>query len=358
MPSATDMNTIRVASVPAGHVYVQHLHPVRAEPVVVRLPDPDPDVPDAAPGQWWPPSMLSPEWIHGHADEFDVFHVHFGFDALSRTQLQDVVDALAATNKPLVYTVHDLRNPHHETPHEHDEHLQVIVPAAARLVTLTHGAARTIEKRWGRSAQVLPHPHVVDFDRMRVDRPRHEGFVIGLHAKSVRPSMAPIPVLTELLPLRNELPGARIVVDIHHDVFDEDGRRHDVALRKFLLEMSDAGLIELAVHDCFTDDELWDYFESLDVSVLPYRFGTHSGWLEACYDLGTPVVVPDCGFMAEQRPCATYHHDLSGIDGDSLRAAVRRIFDARPNWQASVADRIAERDAVATAHENIYRSVS
>ena len=341
---------------PAGHVYVRHLESVRVRSAVVRLPDPDPDVPDPAPGQWWPPAMLSPTWIHEHAEQFDVFHVHFGFDALSPAQLQDAVDALRSVGKPLVYTVHDLRNPHHESPQAHDAHLDVLVPAATRLITLTQGAAAVIARRWGRRAEVLPHPHVVEFDRMRQVSPEHGGFVIGVHAKSVRPSMAPVPVLAQLLPLREELPNTRIVVDVHHDVFDEDGDRHDVALRKFLLEHADAGLLELAIHDCYTDDELWDYFESLDVSVLPYRFGTHSGWLEACYDLGTAVVAPDCGFMAEQRPCVTYHHDPSGVDGDSLRSAVRRVFTERPHWRASVVDRAVERDAIALAHADIYRA--
>jgi glycosyltransferase involved in cell wall biosynthesis len=338
-------------------VYVKHLEPVRTRDEVVRLPDPSPRVTDPAPGQWWPPAMLAPEWIRRHAEAFDVFHIHFGFDALSRAQLEDVVNALEEMRKPLVYTVHDLRNPHHETPDAHDEHLGVLIPSAARLITLTDGAAAEIERRWGRRAQVLPHPHVVELDRMQRSREQHRGFTIGVHAKSLRPSMAPIPVLAQLLPLRDELPGARVVVDVHHDVFDEDGARHDPALRKFLLEHSEAGALELVVHDCYTDDELWDYFESLDVSVLPYRFGTHSGWLEACYDLGTPVVVPDCGFMAEQRPCAVYHHDVTGVDGESLRAAVRAVYAERPVWRASVAGRSAERDAVAAAHAELYREL-
>jgi glycosyltransferase involved in cell wall biosynthesis len=349
--------TIRIASVPSGHVYVRHLQPARLHSEVVRLPDPDPAVPDPAPGQWWPPTMLSPEWIRTHADEFDVFHVHFGFDALSTEQLQDVVDTLRALDKPLVYTVHDLRNPHHQTPEAHDAHLDVLIPAAAQLITLTTGAAAEILLRWNRRAQVLPHPHVVEFERMQRARPDHDDFVIGVHAKSLRPSMDPIPVVTQLLALPDELPGARVVVDVHPDVFDEDGARHDVALRKFLLEQAERGALELAVHDCFTDDELWKYFESLDVSVLPYRFGTHSGWLESCYDLGTPVVLPDVGYMAEQRPCARYRHDVAGPDGSSLRAAVRQVYFDRPTWRASVVDRADERDAVALAHDDLYRAV-
>ena len=99
-----------VASVPANHVYVRHLS-VPGDGVR-RLPDPRPraDVPDA---QWWPPRMLESGWIREHADDFDVLHVHFGFDALAPEQLQDVVASLRAAGRPLVVTVHDLRNPHH-----------------------------------------------------------------------------------------------------------------------------------------------------------------------------------------------------------------------------------------------------
>ena len=65
-------------------------------------------------------------------------------------------------DKPLMYTAHDLRNPHHTDRVVHDGHLDVLIPAADALVTLTAGAAAEIARRWGRQAQVLPHPHVVD----------------------------------------------------------------------------------------------------------------------------------------------------------------------------------------------------
>ena len=54
------------------------------------------------------------------------------------------------------------------------------------------------------------------------------------------------------------------------------------------------------------------------MSVLPYRFGTHSGWLEACRDLGTTVVAPDCGYYADQGPVLTYRMDEHRYDADSL----------------------------------------
>ena len=81
VPATTRVPTVRIASVPADHVYVRHLGAPDGSDRVVRLPDPPPDDPEAVPGQWWPPAMLSPGWVRDHRDDFDVFHVQFGFDA-------------------------------------------------------------------------------------------------------------------------------------------------------------------------------------------------------------------------------------------------------------------------------------
>src|SRR6478735_7553119 len=85
---------IRVASIPANHPYVRHLAAPGGEAQVVRLPDPAPDVPDPLPGQWWPPVMLDPDWITGHRNEFDLVHLHFGFDAVKPVELQRWIDEL------------------------------------------------------------------------------------------------------------------------------------------------------------------------------------------------------------------------------------------------------------------------
>ncbi|SNV24085.1 Uncharacterised protein [Rhodococcus rhodochrous] len=83
---------------------------------MIRLTDPVPADGRKVPGGWWPPLMLEPGRVSDHHEEFDVFHIHFGFDAIGAEQLQDVVAELAEHDKPLVYTVHDLRTPHHPTP--------------------------------------------------------------------------------------------------------------------------------------------------------------------------------------------------------------------------------------------------
>lgn len=352
-PDVGTRRTVVVRSVPSDHVYVRHLAPLPAQQPtgarVVRLTDPQ--VP------WWPPPALDPRWLEARTDEFDVLHLHFGFDARSTGDLRGVVDVLRDTGRPLVQTVHDLRNPHHTSRELHDAHLDVLVPAADALITLTPGAALEILQRWGRVATVLPHPHVVDLDelRRRRSRPaRRDGtFTVGLHLKSMRSCMSGVPVLDALLDAVEALDDARLRVDVHHDVADPDGARHDPAIVA-ALDRARARGAQVEVHDFFTDDALWDYLEGLDVSVLPYRYGTHSGWLEACRDLGTAVVAPDCGYYADQGPVHSYGLDECRLDAASLVGAVRRAHAAGPTAPVPLALREQQRSDIARAHAEIY----
>lgn len=344
IPAATNAGgfRLRIASVPSGHVYVRHLSDPGRPDDVVRLPDPP--VPGAPAGQWWPHPMLEARWVREHASAFDVLHVHFGYDHCTPPQLQALVTALREAGKPLVVTVHDLRNPHHHDPAPHAAALEVLVPSADAVLTLTAGAAAVIAGRWGREAVVVPHPHVVDLELLGRPRPVHRGFVVGLHAKSVRANADPVPVARVLASAVADLPGARLRIDAHDD---ERGRAVAAALPG----------VDVRVHAEFSDEELWDYLSGLDLAVLPYRFGTHSGWLEACHDLGTPVAAPDCGFYAEQAPCLTFGHDEDGLDAASLVAAVREAHTTRPGWRVSPGDRAAQRRDIATKHSRMYRSV-
>ncbi|SKB09040.1 glycosyltransferase family protein [Aeromicrobium choanae] len=352
---------LRIASVPSTHVYVRHLRPPEGPSPFVHLPDPDPDHPSRpATSKWWPPVMLRPEWAA--TADFDVFHVQFGFDACSPQDLERLVEVLRERGKPLVLTAHDLRNPHHPTRELHDEQLGVLVRAADAVVTLTEGAAAEIRRRWGREALVVPHPHVVELDTMarlrreRAGRPTDE-FRVGVHIKSLRESMDPFPVLRVLDETLAELPGGVLQVNGHHDVLDAEGARREPVLAAWLEERAAHGRVDLRVHDFLPDAQLWEYLASLDVAVLPYRFGTHSGWLEACRDLGTTVVAPTCGHYADQGPVLSYGFDESHFDAESLRAAIRFAHAARPDHGVSVQERRAQRVAVAQAHARLYREL-
>jgi hypothetical protein len=184
-----DRSQLRVASVPATHVYVE------------RLAHPDVVPPDGPSGTTCaPPCFLDPAWLEDNADRFDLMHIHFGFEFYGDDRLAAVCDALGRTGRPLVYTCHDLRNPNHPTSEVHDRHLDVLLERADHVITLTNCAARRIREPWGREATVLPHPHVVPLDELRRrqarPRPQHgDGFRVGIHFKSLRPNMSTLPVV-------------------------------------------------------------------------------------------------------------------------------------------------------------------
>ena len=304
--------------------------------------------------------MLEPGWVHANHRLFDVFHVHFGFDAIGPDVLTSVVEELAEHGKPLVYTMHDLRNPHQADPRPHGHLQDILVGAASELITLTPGAAQEVWRRWGRKCRVLPHPHVLERDR--IVRPRQPGseFVVGVHAKSLRANMDPLPVLDALVDIMSALPQAILQIDLHDEIFDPGNHWFAPDAGRALLDFGRHEHVRVAAHAYFSDSQFWDYLSSLTVSLLPYRFGTHSGWLEACYDLGTAVIVPTCGFYHEQRPCGVFEFTEDQFCVESLRLAVE---DAYRHWAAGVpppradwSDRFSERAALADAHRSLYES--
>jgi hypothetical protein len=202
---------------------------------------------------------------------------------------------------------------------------------------------------------VLPHPHVVDFARMARPRsPATSPFRVGLHVKSLRASMDPMAILPQLVDTVRGLPDAVLQVNGHRDVLDPHGSRRSDELAHYLESAADRGDLELHVHDFLSDDQLWDYLSSLDVSVLPYRFGTHSGWLEACRDLGTAVVAPSCGYFADQGPVHTYVHDEERFDAQTLHEAVTSAWEAGALRPLTVEERRSQRAQIASAHRDLY----
>lgn len=345
---------VRVASIPATHVYVRRLE----HPHVVRVEDPSGD-------DLQTPCFLDPDWVREHAASFDLFHVHFGMEFYGPARIARVVDELDRHGVPLVFTCHDLRNPNHASGEQHDRHLDVLMARAAHVITLTEHAADQIRRRWGRDATVLPHPHVVPMAELRWrqarPRPAHpEGYRVGIHLKSLRANMAPIEVVETALVVARQQDGLRLRVDVHHDVADPEHDNHNAELMELLYDAAaDADAVaDLHVHHYLSDDDLWDYLESIDAFLLPYAFGTHSGLLEACRDLGTVVIAPTSGAYAHQGA----HHlfrasEDDGIDRDDLgRAIVGSARAARPDpVPADVRDE--QRRFVAEAHMGIYRGL-
>ncbi|SIR90001.1 glycosyltransferase family protein [Williamsia sterculiae] len=350
---------ISVASVPTGHAYVAHLRVPGdlADVAVVRLPDPVP--PDALTAeQWWPPRWLEPEYVVSQQDTFDLIHLHFGFEHYSTDELTSLVTVLRGLGKPLVFTVHDLHNPHFADDTAHLAQLDVLIPAADALITLTASAADEIERRWSRSATVIAHPHVAPLHLIGMARRPREEFVVGLHAKSLRANLDPLTVVDTVIDAVRDLPTATVRIDLDSHVLDDaaDASRRDVA--HALLRRRAVRGVDVRVHPRFSDDQLWEYLSDIDVSVMPYRFGTHSGWLEACHDLGVTAVVADCGHHRSQQACRTFGFGARRFDPESLREALRSAYEMRDRPpQVSAAARRSQREQIAAAHERIYREV-
>lgn len=321
---------VRVVSIPARHPYVEAVRPARVTTV--------------RPGRtrgWEPDPLLRPDVVAGLAGEADLVHLHFGFDDLDLASIRAWLRALADAKLPLVFTVHDLRNPHHAERHRHDAVLDALMDSAATVVTLTPGAADEIATRWGRIAQVIAHPSLVDTS-LTEDVATEPGLVV-VHLKSLRRNVRDPIALVRGAAAGAADAGGRLRVDLHHDV----------ATSTFVADLEAVPGIQVVAHERFTDLELQRYLRRAHVSVLPYQWGTHSGWLELSRDLGTRVVAPSCGYYAHQwADVVGYTNDEDrGLDPASLRAGIASALRTPPPAPASSTTRRA--DTLRGQHEHL-----
>lgn len=360
--SRSPVEPIRVQHIPAGHAYTQRITPAGDDRVIALQ---DPPVPGAPAGQWWPHPALEPAWLREHAGEVDVVHLHFGFEHRTPEQLREWADVLAHHGIALVLTVHDLDNPH--VPPEpgaqgarvaYAAGLDVLLHAADEVTTLTRGAAAEIARRCGRIAIVHPHPHVVSADRLA--RPRSTGgdarFVVGVHVKSLRPCVDVDLVTGDLVTATGALPDTTLRLHVHEDVLDPAHPRHDGRLAR--LTAAPPTHVDVRVHGPLDDGDLWDDLLETDLAVLPYRSGTHSGWLEMCHDLGTAVLAPDVGFIAEQRPLWSWRRAVPGDLTRALGAARAAHLAGMRAQRVGVETALAEADEVRRLHAGLYRRLA
>lgn len=340
---------MHVASVPATHVYVRRLQ----HPDVVRLEDPSGD-------DLRTPCFLDPGWWSERSDPPDLLHVHFGFEFYDPGQIRELADVLDEHEIPLVYTAHDLRNPNHRTPDLQDAGLAVLLERADALVTLTASAADEVERRCGCRPVVLPHPHVAPLDRIEAARCRsgetRDAYRLLLHFKSLRPNMVAAPLLEAAADVARDDDELSLEVRLHCDVVSPRGDNHDPELVALACDLADEGLVDLGVHPYLDDESLWDLVESVDGFVLPYRFGTHSGLLELCRDLGTAVIAPSCGSYADQGAQWVFESDEEhGFDPASFRSALRSAVAAGPPPPLAADARARQRRQVAAEYVRLYR---
>jgi glycosyltransferase involved in cell wall biosynthesis len=350
---------VRVAAVPAAHPYVRAI----TDPQHVELL-PDPVHPGAPAGQWWPPRVLSPSWLDEHAPEFDVLHIHFGLESFTPDQLTRALDRARRHGRPVVYTVHDLENPQLTDQAAYLRLLDVIVPSADEVITLTPTAAAEVRRRWNRTCTVIAHPSLLETPpapKTRSTPHAPDTLRIGVHLRDLRPNIDAERAVTVLAGAVTALGQrgitAEVEVRLNTRVRDED--LADRLTRAANPAAGTTGRVRIHRGERLSDDELAGWLTTLDAFVLPYRHGTHSGWVELCYDLAVPVIGTRVGHVRSQHPADFFAFDLDDASSlvDALDEVASRTHtgtDRDAEVARRRARRQAQRDDVRAQHVDVY----
>lgn len=353
-PEWEGRDVITVAALPGRGLYVRHLgHPEGVDgvhrPTVV--------LPGSAPR---PPASFDVNWLAKNLSELQIVHVHGIAPRVSPDQVIAAADAVQNTGRPLVVTAYHLSDPSGTDEENYAAQLDALIPRADEVMTITESAREEIARRWSVEASVLPHPHVVDFVRMRRARPeqRRVPFVLGAHLGSLRLPGDPIAVVEALAEAVAQVPLARLDLHVHDHLLDPDSTRYNpVTIREIERIVTKVGG-NLPAHRPMTDAQLWDHLFSLDASFVPPLYGSHSIWPEACFDLGTQVLLPADSHAAAQRPGLSYTADATGIPNvDSLRAAIAQAQESGPDWRADPTARWKERVRIAETLRTSYEKL-
>lgn len=299
----------RVLSYPPAHPYVDRLdHPDVADLVHREQP--------------WPllPDFYDPTWLQAHGGNWDVAHFHFTWEQHEPDTFEAVLRQHRDDGTPIVWTAHDLRNPHLADAARHEDYLTLLAEGADEVVTLTAGAATAIAERYGRHPDVIPHGPLVPPDRARRLREAAQRATGGptdvlLLAKGLRANLDWRAGIEVASTLAGQGVPIELTVHLHHDAPAKDD----------ILSYAGSGGVSIEVGDRMGTPELWRRLAVADVLLLPYRWGTHSGLVELATDLGTQPVVSDVGYVLQQVPAHLVRTDGDAVDRDHLAEVLRAI---------------------------------
>lgn len=330
-PPEIEGGRIRVATIACDESYVDAVLP----PDAVRVDPP------AGPSPW-----LDVAHVEAHADDVDVLHLHTGDAAVAAVAVQCWTETVRRLGLPLVVTVHRLprsgQAPRTAIEARHDAHLEAVLATAEVVLTLTPGAADEISDRFGRTAIVVAHPSVALADPELGAERGLVGLRLGPPAGGQDPA-----ALVRATSSGAVSGGGRL------RVLTADERWAGAEVRA----AADRGEFELVVHRAA---ELPAQLQQLHVAVLPEPRGTHSRDLEVCRDVGTLVVAPTWGWVAEQwSEVVPYATERSGrVDPLSLTGAVGAALTRPMPRPADRGWRAEQRAAVQQVHAAVYRQVA
>ena len=217
-----------------------------------------------------------------------MLHVQFGFDSWAPERLEAVAAAVHARGAARWSTPSTTcATPTTPTRRCTTPSCGVLLRHADEVVTLTPGAAAEVERRYGRRATVVPHPHVVELDdHGGLRRPPAARRTVPGRAAREEPAREHGPGRGAARAGRGRRGAARRGAPGQRPPRRARGRqrRHDPALAAELRDASSAaGAIDLRVHDYLDDAELWDYLRVARRlgPALPLRHPLRAGWRRA-----------------------------------------------------------------------------
>jgi hypothetical protein len=176
---------------------------------------------------------------------------------------------------------------------------------------------------------------------------------VGVHLKNARASIIAAPVLGCLIGLPKD-PRFRYRIDVNENGWRSLTQR-EPGLPAILANLVARNDVVVSVHDRFDDRALWNYLDEIDVAILPYAWGTHSGWAEACLDKGVRVVAPQTTCIPDQHSAIVPY---SSAQLDQLFPILTRIYEERLEAHCWTLDeRVAQQRQISARHEMIYRDL-
>lgn len=361
----------RVAILPAAHPAVRRITGLKGASKHIELVPVWPGLINGIPPPWETGCHGGGPGDDDRLSGVDVVHVHLGYDYLEPASVLDVVEHHDRTGVPMVVTVHDIVHLDPEDSQPRRDLTGLLVQAATQVLTLTDVAAHELWVRWGVEALVVAHPRLLDDPetsaaiRASTHLRAPGDTVVGVLLERMGENMAGPELLDLLAPVAAGRPGAHLRIVVESQAWrDACGDDPESSGEHLVAELAAEGgweSVRLLRYEPLNLRPVLAEFAALDVCVLPYRFATHSAWLELCRDLGVTPVFPNVGCLREQwfDRCDPAKHSGQVYDPrepGSLTWAVQTAIDEPRGAPPRVEG--ADPRAVMSAHERVYRKAA
>jgi hypothetical protein len=302
-------------------------------------------------------------------DNFDVCHIHYGFEFEKFEVFHQAIQEIRKKLKPIVYTCHELNSVHGIGIEQYKEYLNILFQNASELITLTEKAKEEINI--DKKVHVIPHgqvtspiirnytnthniPNILLLGTLRENRDLITSFInlnLGTSENECNVSFVTKPFTSAQI---EKYAALRTAIEIA-----QKNTRNKI---ETLLPLQ--------------DKEFNQRVSQSEILVLPYSSAGHSGQLELAFDLGIFPIVTNVGFIESQ--IDNWPKDIAQIirstvvdwtDGKEwlyqsrLIKSVKNTLNLLPSFQEAISHedrdefRKNENTLILNAHSNIYNSL-